>query len=552
MSQQSEAKTALSECRAALDAQLSKLRELGEEAAEGVRPTVGALQGLSEQLAALTVGGDKKKGGASSKITLKTPKGTRDWEPLSMALRKHVFDTIERVFATHGAVTIDTPVFELKEILAGKYGEDSKLIYDLQDQGGELCSLRYDLTVPFARFVAMNPTEYGSIKRYHIAKVYRRDQPAMSKGRFRELYQCDFDIAGAHDAMVPDAECLCVLVETLDALHIEGFTVKVNHRKLLDAIFSICGVPEDKIRTISSAVDKLDKSPWAEVRREMVEDKGLDGSTADRIGTYVQQRGGRDLLEKLKQDQELTANARAAEGLADMELLFNYLDVYGVMDRISFDLSLARGLDYYTGVIYEAITAASAPPGFQAGGAAPAPAKQTKDGEVDESTVGVGSIAAGGRYDNLVGMFSGSKKPDAVPCVGVSIGVERVFSILMQRIRDAQARGERSAVRAKETDVFVMSMGDGLLTERMRVCKQLWDAGIRAEFLYKKKPKMQAQFAVVDKEQVPFAVILAPGEWAEGKVRVKQQQGKEEGAGDKGEEVPLAELPAYLKARIGA
>ena len=171
---------------------------------------------------------------------------------------------------------------------------------------------------------------------------------------------------------------------------------------------------------------------------------------------------------------------------------------------------------------------------------------------MDESTVGVGSIAAGGRYDNLVGMFSGSKKPDAVPCVGVSIGVERVFSILMQRIRDAQARGERSAVRAKETDVFVMSMGDGLLTERMRVCKQLWDAGIRAEFLYKKKPKMQAQFAVVDKEQVPFAVILAPGEWAEGKVRVKQQQGKEEGAGDKGEEVPLAELPAYLKARIGA
>ena len=551
MSQTSASADAIAACRTQLESQLEKLRAMNSEqaAASAVRPEVALLQSLTDQLAELSVERSKK---SASKFTLKTPKGTRDWDPLSMALRKHVFTTIERIFATHGAVTIDTPVFELKEILSGKYGEDSKLIYDLQDQGGELCSLRYDLTVPFARFVAMNPTEYGSIKRYHIAKVYRRDQPAMSKGRFREFYQCDLDIAGTYDAMVPDAECLCVVTEALDALGIEGFTIKVNHRKLLDAIFAICGVPEDKIRSISSAVDKLDKSPWSEVRREMVEDKGLAEASADQIGEYVQLHGGRDLLAKLQQDAKLTQNPRAVEGLQDMELLFQYLDVYRVMDRISFDLSLARGLDYYTGLIYEVVTAASAPPGFKEGEAPVKSKKKKDDDEIDESTVGVGSIAAGGRYDNLVGMFSNSKKPDAVPCVGISIGVERVFSILMQRIKEAQAKGERTAVRQKEVEVFVMSMGDGLLLERMQVCKMLWDNGIKAEFLYKKKPKLQAQFAVVDKEQVPFAVLLAPGEWGEGKVRVKQQLGKEEGGNDKGEEVPLTDLCRYLKEKRDA
>jgi histidyl-tRNA synthetase len=150
-------------------------------------------------------------------------------------------------------------VFELRDTLTGKYGEDSKLIYDLADQGGEICSLRYDLTVPFARFLAQNATQ--NIKRYHIAKVYRRDQPAMTKGRMREFYQCDFDIAGAYDPMLPDAEILRVIKEVFEGLPgWKGkFTIKINHRKILDGIFQICGVPKDKIRTISSAVDKLDK-----------------------------------------------------------------------------------------------------------------------------------------------------------------------------------------------------------------------------------------------------------------------------------------------------
>ncbi|KAI4849162.1 histidyl-tRNA synthetase, partial [Aureobasidium sp. EXF-8846] len=269
------------------------------------------------------MGKDKgDKGG----FQLKVPKGTKDWEGKDMVIRDKIFSTITNVFKRHGAVTIDTPVFELKEILSGKYGEDSKLIYDLADQGGELCSLRYDLTVPFARWLAMN-TSVQNIKRYHIAKVYRRDQPAMTKGRMREFYQCDFDIAGAYDPMIPDAEILRIACEIFDELGWKGkYTIKLNHRKILDGIFSVCGVPTDKLRTISSAVDKLDKSPWDEVKREMTEEKGLDPEIADKIGKYVVRKGGRDLLKDLQADATLSANESAKAGLDNIEILFNYLD----------------------------------------------------------------------------------------------------------------------------------------------------------------------------------------------------------------------------------
>lgn len=432
-------------------------------------------------------------------FNLKTPKGTKDWSGSDALLRDRIFNTIADIFKRHGGMALDTPVFELREILAGKYGEDSKLIYDLQDQGGELCSLRYDLTVPFARWLAMNP-DVRSIKRYHIAKVYRRDQPAVSKGRMREFYQCDFDIAGTFDPMVPDAEILRIVTEVFEELGWQGrYTVKTNHRKILDGVFQVCGVPEDKIRPISSAVDKLDKMPWAEVRKEMVDEKGLDGAVADKIETYVVRKGGRDLLDSLLQDEALVANASAKTGLEEMRDLLDYLDAFGVLDRISFDMSLARGLDYYTGVIYEVVTEGSAPAVPQAPAAAPSSTTDTpeaqrlqKSGKKDKSkansnledddrsndpTLGVGSVAAGGRYDNLVGMFL----PKAnIPCVGVSFGVDRIFSITKARIeRDQSAE----ALRSSEVDVYVMAFGGkgftGMLKERMNVCKTLWNAGIK-------------------------------------------------------------------------
>ncbi|GAA96629.1 uncharacterized protein L969DRAFT_94918 [Mixia osmundae IAM 14324] len=504
---------------------------LGQSTASSVAPSGSNLRKTN----------NAKKGA----YTLKVPKGTKDHSPSEMLLRKHIFATITRQFELHGAVTIDTPVFELKEILAGKYGEDSKLIYDLQDQGGELCSLRYDLTVPFARFLAMNGQTYQNIKRYHIAKVYRRDNPAMSKGRMREFYQCDLDIAGSYDPMVPDAEVLKIVCDVLNALQVGDFTVKINHRKILDGIFAVCGVPTDKTRAISSSVDKLDKTPWAEVREEMTGEKGLDPAVADRIGEYVKLKGGRELLDQLNGDAKLTGNKTASEGLVDMALLFNYLSIFGVLDKMSFDLSLARGLDYYTGIIYEAIVEGSAPPGLKEGKTS-AKKPTDADGEMDETQVGVGSIAGGGRYDNLVGMFSGSdgKKGLQIPCVGVSIGVERVFSILQQKAKD------QVNPRGKDVDVFVMSVGDGLLEERMAICSELWQAGLRAEFTYKRKPKMPAQFEAIDRDQIPIAVIVGVDELREGKVRIKEQVGKEENSSSKGEPVSRTDMVSFIKEAL--
>ncbi|CAO3563012.1 unnamed protein product [Mortierella alpina] len=521
-----------------ITAEVAKLNELKAEL-KALAPKDGTVASKASSPAKSE---DKKaKGG----FTLKNAKGTKDYTPQEMAVREKIFSTIVSVFKKHGGITIDTPVFELKEILSGKYGEDSKLIYDLEDQGGEKCSLRYDLTVPFARFLAMNGKEYQNVKRYHIAKVYRRDQPAMTKGRMREFYQCDFDIAGTYDAMIPDSEILRVLTECLKELDLGDFTIKINHRKILDGIFEVCGVPEDKIRTISSAVDKLDKLPWADVRKEMTEDKGLDPKAADLIGEYVQLKGGEELLERLYKDAKLSTNARAKEGLDDMALLFKYMNVLKVTPHTSFDLSLARGLDYYTGLIYEAVLEGSAPPTLANGEKARATVKKGTD-ELDESTVGVGSVAAGGRYDNLVGMFSGVNKKGqpnlVIPCVGISIGVERVFSILMQKQKKEQ-------IKSNEVEVYVVGLGGVAVEERMRICTELWDAGIKAEFTYKLKPRTQNQWDACDRDMIPFAVIVGGDEVERGVVKIKDMRTKDESQKG-GLEYARADMVPELKKRL--
>jgi len=511
------------------------------------------------------MGKDKEKG---HNFQLKVPKGTRDWAGADVVLREHIFSEITNVFKKHGGVMLDTPVFELKEVLAGKYGEDSKLIYDLADQGGEICSLRYDLTVPFARWTAM--TGLQNIKRYHLAKVYRRDQPAMTKGRMREFYQCDFDIAGQYDPMVPDAEIVKIIADVFESLGWKGgFTIKVNHRKLLDGMFEVCGVPEDKIRTISSAVDKLDKLPWSEVRKEMTEEKGLDPAVADKIGDYVNptsadqtatfpKGGAIRVLESLKSNTALTGNASAKKGLDDMELLLSYLDIWGVLPTISFDMSLARGLDYYTGVIFETVTEGSAPTskeraanGAQEDAKKEESKKKKKPVDADEDrsndpSVGVGSVAAGGRYDGLVSMFSGKGE---IPCVGISFGVDRIFSITKARME--KQNDEATKIRPTEVDVYVMSFGGkGCLKERMQVVQQLWDAGIRTEFSYKVKPKLPQQFKAAEHGGIPLAVILGEDELAKGIVKVKEM-GLPEGHSEKeGVDVKREDLVAEVRKRL--
>lgn len=409
-------------------------------------------------------------------------------------------------------------------MLTGKYGEDSKLIYDLKDQGGEILSLRYDLTVPLARYLAMS--KISSIKRYHIAKVYRRDNPSIARGRYREFYQCDFDIAGTYDPMLADAECVRVVAEILEALQVGAFVVKLNHRQLLDGMFECCGVPADKFRTCCSTVDKLDKASWADVRKEMVEEKGLDEAAADRIGEYVRMSGGAELVQRLLADESLAKVPAAVAGLEAMRLLLRYCDLLGLRDRVSFDLSLARGLDYYTGVIYEAVLLGG---GNNDGSAAAAGA------EADGSAVG--SVAGGGRYDGLVGMFDPRGKQ--VPCVGVSIGVERIFAVL-----EAKQAASKQKARTTEVEVYVASAHKGLHEKRIEVLAQLWDGGLKAEQSYKVNPKLLVQLQHCEEQGIPLALVLGDAELERGVVKLREVSTRQE------EEVPVADVVSEVRKRL--
>ncbi|CAF1380188.1 unnamed protein product [Rotaria sordida] len=450
---------------------------------------------------------------------LKTPKGTRDYHPDQMKIREQVFQIITDCFKQHGAETIDTPVIELTSLLTEKYGEDSKLIYELKDQGGaKQLALRYDLTVPFARYIAEN--RIATMKRYHIGKVYRRDNPKMTRGRYREFYQCDFDIAGDFDLMVPDAECIKIVVEILDKLDLGQYKIYVNHRKLLDAIFAVCGVPDSHFRPISSSVDKLDKTPWHVVRNEMINGKGLSPEVADKIWNYVQMHGNADLIDKLRTDVQLMTQKSAREALDGLEVLFRYLTLYGVMDKIIFDLKLARGLDYYTGVIFEAVLT-----------------KYQYDSQLGDDQVAVGSVAGGGRYDELVCKIDPRKR--SVPCIGASIGVERIFAIKEHQMIESQIQ-----TKTIETEVYVASAQKNLIEERMKLCSYLWANDFKAEMALKRNPRLLDQLQYCEKNQIELCVIIGSAELEAGIVKIRDVETREEF------EIPRAQLVEQLRVHL--
>mmetsp|Transcript_5601 Transcript_5601/g.9636 ORF Transcript_5601/g.9636 Transcript_5601/m.9636 type:complete len:452 (+) Transcript_5601:1329-2684(+) len=403
--------------------------------------------------------------------------------PTKMAIREKAFTIIRSIFKKHGAAEIDTPVFELKETLTSKYGEDSKLIYDLEDQGGELLSLRYDLTVPFARYVAQKGL--SSIKRFHIAKVYRRDNPQMNKGRYREFYQCDFDIAGSYGLMIPDADMISVIVDIISSLDIGGFVIKVNHRRFLDSMIQLAGCEKRKFKAICSSIDKLDKEPWAVVKDELINMKGLSEEMCAKLEKFVQYKGKPwEMLQELKDDKVFEGHKEGEETMREMELFFTYLDALKVIDHVSFDFSLARGLDYYTGLIFEAVLT---------------------------DTDRVGSISGGGRYDGLIGMFSGKN----IPSVGGSIGIERIFNILEEKEK------QKGEVRAIETQVLVSSMGKNLTSKRMEALQQLWKAGVKAETLYVDNPRPDKTFSYAFDNGIPLILIIGEQEIKDGKYKVR-------------------------------
>lgn len=263
---------------------------------------------------------------------------------------------------------------------------------------------------------------------------------------------------------------------------------------------------------------------WEEVKKEIVEEKGIEPTVADKIGSYVKLTGGQELVEKLMQDETLMKEKAAETGLQDMKLLLNYCDAFQVLDKTSFDISLARGLDYYTGIIYEAVLKGSDDQTLRA----------PKTGEA----VGVGSVAGGGRYDELVGMFDPKKKK--VPCVGVSIGIERIFSII-----EAKAYGSGKKPRQTETEVLVASGQKNLLLERIKLCSELWAQGVKAEMYYKRNPKLLSQFQFCEEQQVPFLAILGDEELSRGEVKIRNSKTREEVM------VKREELAHVIKRSVG-
>ncbi|EZG66806.1 histidyl-tRNA synthetase [Gregarina niphandrodes] len=416
----------------------------------------------------------------------KVAKGCVDYGPEKMRIRESVFAHITHIFKIYGAVPIDTPVFELKEVLTNKYGEDSKLIYDMKDQGGEQLSLRYDLTVPFARYCATNNVD--RIKRYHIGKVYRRDEPQLAKGRYREFYQCDIDFAGVAGLMKPDAEILTMLCHVLSTLRkvVGAFRIKVSHRLLLDGMMEFAGVPNKLIRAISSAIDKLDKEPWSEVRKEMVEAKNLNPEVADRLETLVQFSGT---------ISETCVQLRAIPGLAQNKNS-------ACVAALDFNTSLARGLDYYTGLIYEAVL-------------------------IGDNKVG--SIAAGGRYDKLIGMFSGK----SIPAVGVSVGIERVFRMIEESCEITETsillKETKEMVVLPKAECYITTIGDVDEKVVLSLIAKLRCHEIIATYNTKGKINFKKDWPTMLDYKCYVGLIIAQDEWEKEQqvqVKVLQTDGK--------------------------
>ena len=408
----------------------------------------------------------------------------RDFLPAQMILRQRVIETFRGVFERHGFEPIETPVLEYYETLTGNL-DDEKLIYHFEDHGGREVGLRFDLTVPLARFVALHQNELTfPFKRYHIAPVWRADRP--QRGRFREFWQCDADIVGSA-SMLADADVVSVVVECLEAIEIGDFQVRINHRKLLEAVARYAGVDEERAGSVYRSIDKLDKIGAEGVIAELRE-SGVSDSSAGAIVELVGATGSpSELLSQVA--STLGDTPGAADALRDLNELFDALAASGVPEeRYRFDLSLARGMGYYTGPVYEAV----------------------------HSEVSIGSLAGAGRYDGLVGRFSKQE----LPATGISLGIERIFEVLQEQGRQLEARSV--------TQLLVTVFDREHAGESLRLATELRRAGIRTEVYLEPQRNMGRQLAYADAKGIPLAAVLGPDEIARGVVAIKDLRTQEQ------------------------
>ena len=411
------------------------------------------------------------------------PKGTRDFSPVEMAKRNYIFNTIKEVYALYGFQQIETPAMENISTLMGKYGEEGdKLLFRVQNSGEKADlppekGLRYDLTVPFARYVVLHRDELQfPFKRYQIQPVWRADRP--QKGRYREFYQCDADVVGS-DSLLNEVELVQIMDTVFSRFGIR-VEIKINNRKILSGIAEMIG-ETDKITDITVAIDKLDKIGLDGVKSELLE-RGLTEEQIGKLEPILTLSGTN--AEKLAVMRGLLADSETGlKGLDETEYILSTLtsNISTLNSQLSLDLSLARGLNYYTGAIFE----------------------------VKALDVEIGSITGGGRYDNLTGIFG----MPGVSGVGISFGADRIYDVLNQLDlypEDAMTR----------TKVLFVNFGEKEQAYSMPIVKALRDAGVATE-IYPDSVKMKKQMSYANAKQVPYVAIVGETEMAEGKVTLK-------------------------------
>ncbi|MCJ8288702.1 MAG: histidine--tRNA ligase [Crocinitomicaceae bacterium] len=436
-----------------------------------------------------------------------TPKGTRDFLPAEVAKRNYIFDTIRSSFETYGFSPIETPSFELSSTLLGKYGEEGdRLIFKILNSGdkvrkadlealkdGNLArfsnslaekALRYDLTVPFARFVVQHQNELAfPFKRYQIQPVWRADRP--QKGRYQEFYQCDVDVVGS-DSLLYEVDFVLLFDEVLSNLKIPNFTVKINNRKILSGIAEVCG-EEDKIIAITVAIDKLDKIGVEGVVKEL-RVKEISESALERIMPLFEITGStKERLAQMK--SYLESSEIGLKGIEELEFVLDQANELGVnSDNIEFDVTLARGLNYYTGAIFEVIA----------------------------NDVNIGSICGGGRYDDLTGVFG----MPGVSGVGVSFGADRIYDVLEELDLFPSTVDNR-------LDVLFVNFGEMEQAHCLKAVRTLRAAGISSE-VYPTPAKMQKQMKYANARGVKNVAMLGANEIEEGIIKLKNMDSGEQ------------------------
>jgi len=437
------------------------------------------------------------------------PKGTRDFSPEEMVKRNYIFDTIKSVFRKYGYQEIQTPTMENLDTLTGKYGDEGdKLIFKILNSGDFLAkvspeklqaansksitseisekALRYDLTVPFARYVVMHQNDIAlPFKRFQVQPVWRADRP--QKGRYREFYQCDADVVGS-DSLLNEAEFVLIYQEALSNLGLKDFIIKINNRKILSGIAEIIGKPE-LIIDMTVAIDKLDKIGMDGVVKELLE-KGFGESDIEKLKPIIELDGSNaEKIEKLK--SVLIKSETGLKGIAELETLFNYIEQLKTPNsklQLELDITLARGLNYYTGAIFE----------------------------VKSNEVAMGSIGGGGRYDDLTGMF-GLKD---LTGVGISFGADRIYDVL-------EELGLFPTTTNETTRVLISNFDEKAEAFALPILSQLRQNGIAAE-LYPQAAKLKKQLSYADAKRIPYVILIGSEEMESGLLSLKNMQSGEQ------------------------